>query len=221
MQRWAGSWHDSFDVATADLLRQTVGAVPSTVRLLLDLAADGVKLTPGGRLPRTLVRQVQESDASWSPAGRPASIEEDLPPLAVLNDLLRDVGLLRLRKGVLAPTRAAGDDIEVIRRVRSWFGPEHGFTSILVGHALASLAAHGPRTPQDLATRLFDLLGDRWVTSQGQALVVARTRSELYGVERVMVGLDLIPSSQGVWVAGPSARWLLPRATALAHLWLS
>ena len=29
------------------------------------------------------------------------------PPLAVLHDLLRQVGLVRLRKGVLAPTRAA------------------------------------------------------------------------------------------------------------------
>ena len=124
LRGWAGSWHDSFDPATADLLlRQTLGAVPAPVRLLLDLAADGVKLTPGGRLPRALVRQVQGSYASWSLFDHPASIEEDLPPLAALDDLLRAVGLLRLRKGVLAPTRAAGDDIEVIRRLRSGLGP--------------------------------------------------------------------------------------------------
>jgi hypothetical protein len=222
LREWAGNWHDSFDLATADLLlRQTVGAVPAPVRLLLGLAADGVKLTPGGRLPRSLVRQVQEPYASWSLVNRPASVEEDLPPLAALDDLLRDVGLLRLRKSVLAPTRAAGDDIEVIRRLRSWFGPEHGFISILVGDALASLAAEGPCMPQDLAARLLGLLGDRWVTSQGQTLDVARTRSELYRVEPVLVALDLIQNSQGVWAAGPSARWLLPRATALAHLWLS
>jgi len=222
LREWAGNWHDSFDLASADLLlQQTVGAVPAPVRLLLGLAADGVKLTPGGRLPRTFVRQVQETYASWGFDDRPASIEEDLPPLAALHDLLRDVGLLRLRKGVLAPTRAAGDDIEVVRRLRSGFGPEHGFMSILVSDALASLAAEGPRTPQDLATRLLGLLGDRWVTSHGQALDVSRTQSELYRVEPVMVGLDLIQSSHGVWVAGPSARWLLPRATALAHLWLS
>jgi hypothetical protein len=222
LRGWAGNWHDSFDLAAADLLlRQTVGAVPAPVRLLLGLAADGVKLTPGGRLPRALVRQVQETYASWSVVDRPASIEEDLPPLAVLHDLLRDVGLLRLRKGVLAPTRAAGDDIDVIRRLRSWFGPERGFISILVGDALASLAAEGPRDPQDLAARLLGLLGDRWVTSQGQALDVAGTRSELYRLEPVIVGLDLVQSSEGVWAAGPSARWLLPRATALAHLWLS
>jgi hypothetical protein len=221
-REWAGNWHDSFDVATADLLlRQTVGAVPAPIRLLLGLAADGVKLTPGGRLPRTLVRQVQESYASWSLVNRPASIEEDLPPLAALDDLLRHVGLLRLRKGVLAPTRAAGDDMEVIRRLRSWFGPEHDFMAILVGDAVASLAAEGPCMPQDLAARLLGLLGDRWVTSEGQTLDVARTRSELYRVQPVIVALDLIQDSGGLWSAGPSARWLLPRATALAHLWLS
>ena len=98
---------------------------------------------------------------------------------------------------------------------------EHGFISILVSDALASLAAEGPCMAQDLAARLLGLLGDRWVTSQGQALDVARTRSELYRVGPVIVGLDLIQNSRGVWAAGPSARWLLPRATALAHLWLS
>jgi Plasmid pRiA4b ORF-3-like protein len=222
LREWAGNWRDSFDLATADLLlQQTVGAVPAPVRLLLGLTAGGVKLTPGGRLPRMFVRRVHETYASWGFEDRPASIEEDLPPLAALHDLMRDVGLLRLRQGVLAPTRAAGNDIEVIRRLRSWFGPERGFLSILVGDTLASLAGRGPRTPQDLAAQLLDLLGDRWVTSEGQALDLARTRTELCRVEPVMVGLDLIQNSRGVWVAGPSACWLLPRATALAHLWLS
>ena len=141
LRGWAGNWHDSFDLATTDLLlRQTVGAVPAPVRLLLGLAADGVKLTPGGRLPRTLVRQVQEPYASWSLLDRPASIEEDLPPLAALDDLLRGVGLLRLRKGVLAPTRAAGDDIEVVRRLRSWFGPSTALYP-------SSLATPSPASP--------------------------------------------------------------------------
>ena len=75
--------------------------------------------------------------------------------------------------------------------------------------------------PQDLAARLLGLLGDRWVTSQGQPLDVARAQSELYFVQPVLVGLDLVQNSEGLWAAGPSARWLLPRATALAHLWLS
>ena len=121
-----------------------MGAVPAPVQLLLRLSADGVKLTPGGRLPRSLVRQVQEHYPSWYPLGRPASVEEDLPPLATLHDLLREVGLLRLRKGVLAPTHAAGDDLAVVRRLRSWFGPQYGFVSMLTTDALALLATEGP-----------------------------------------------------------------------------
>ena len=122
---WAGSWNDGFDLDATDLLvRQTVGAVPAPVRLVLGLAADGVKLTPGGRLPRAFVREVQGLYPSWNLSERPASIEEDLPPLAALHDLLRHVGLLRLHKGTLGPTRAAVDDLEVIRRLRSWFSPE-------------------------------------------------------------------------------------------------
>ena len=220
LRGWAGPWSDRFDLATADLLvQQTAGAVPAPVRLVLGLAADGVKLTPGGRLPRALVRQVQDHYPSWYPLGRPASIEEDLPPLAALHDLLREAGLLRLRKGVLAPTRIAGDDIEVIRRLRSWFGPVHGFTSLLIGDALALLAAEGPSRPQDLASRLVGLLGDRWVTGHGKPLDGAHVLSDLYSLESFLLGLDLIQTSNGVWTAGPSARWLLPRATALAHLW--
>ena len=65
-----------------------------------------MKLTPGGRLPRAFVRQVQDRYPSWHMLGRPASIEEeDLPPLAALHDLLRHVGLFRLNKGMLGCRR--------------------------------------------------------------------------------------------------------------------
>jgi pRiA4b ORF-3-like protein len=150
MKAWAGTWNEKFDLAAADLLvRQTAGAVPEPVRLVLGLAADGVKLTPGDRLPRALVRQVQEHYPNWYPLGRPASIEEDLPPLSALHDLLREVGLLRLRKGVLSPTRAAGADTEVIRRLRSWFGPRYGYEMLLTTDALALLQ---PRATPDRRT---------------------------------------------------------------------
>jgi hypothetical protein len=217
---WAGSWKQTFDLATADLLvRQTVGEVPGAVRLVVDLTADGVKLTPGGRLPRAIVRKVQEHYPDWYPLGRPASIEEDLPPLAALHDLLRDVGLLRLRKGILSPTRVASDDIEVIRRLRSWFGPRYAYEMMLTTDALALLAAKGPFKAQDMAGRLLDLLGDRWMTSQGQRLDEVRVLADLNRLRFTLVGLDLIEASRGTWSAGRSARWLLPRATALAHLW--
>jgi hypothetical protein len=220
VRTWAGAWDDSFDLATADLLvRQTVGAVPAPVQLLLRLTADGVKLTPGGRLPRSLVRQVQEHYPSWYPLGRPASVEEDLPPLAALRDLLGEVGLLRLRKGVLAPTRAAADDLEAVRRLRSWFGQPYEFVSMLATDALALLASDGPCRPKDMAGRLLGLLGDRWATGQGQQLDETAVTTNLYSLGAALEGLDLVQRSKGTWEAGPSARWLLPRATALAHLW--
>jgi hypothetical protein len=222
MRTWAGSWDDGFDLAAADLLvRQTVGEVPAPVRVLFELAAGGVKLTPGGRLPRALVRQVQERYPSWSWSGRPASVEEDLPPLAALHDLLRQVGLLRLHKGVLGPTRAAADDIDVIRRLRSWFGPDDGFISVLAGDAIASLIVDGPARAETLTGRLLPLLGERWVTSDGQPLDQSRTRQDLSRLQSILVGLDLIETDKGTWTAGPGARSLLPRATALAHIWSS
>jgi hypothetical protein len=220
MRTWAGSWDDDFDLAAADLLvRQMVGAVPGPVRLLLGLLADGSKLTPGGRLPRALVRQVQERYPSWSGSARPASLEEDLAPLAALHDLLRHVDILRLHKGVLRPTKAATNDVELIRRLRSWFGPDDGFVSVLAGDTVAGLVAHGPCRPETLAARLLPLLGERWVTSDGQPLDESRTRSHLYRLQPVLVGLDLIEVDKGTWTAGPGARWLLPRATALADIW--
>ena len=61
LRGWAGNWSDHFDLAATDLLvRQTVGAVPVSVRLLLDLVGERGSLTPGGRLPRAKNRQVQE-----------------------------------------------------------------------------------------------------------------------------------------------------------------
>jgi hypothetical protein len=107
----------------------------------------------------------------------------------------------------------------VIRRLRSWFGPVYGFTSMLAGDALAPPAAEGPSRPEDMTGRLFDLLGDHWVTSQGHPLDEARTLSDLRGLQFVLRGLDLIETSKGVWTTGPSALWLLPRTTALTHLW--
>lgn len=193
--------------------------MPRPVRRLFELAADGVKLTPGGRLPRAFVRQVQEHYPSWSVSERPASVEEDLPPLAALHDLLRHVGLLRLHRGILGPTRAAADELDVVRRLRSWFRPDDGFVSILVSDAVANLVVDGPCRPDGLAARLLPVLGDRWVTSQGERLDVIRVRQELYGLQSILVALDLIQSDDEGWLPGPSALWLLPRATALADIW--
>ena len=104
MRSWVRSRLRPFDRAATDQrVRRVVGEVPESVRLLIDFVADGVKLTPAGRLPRTVVRAMQEHRPGWHPLQRPAATEHDLKPLGPLHDLLRRVGLLRLRHGVLAP----------------------------------------------------------------------------------------------------------------------
>jgi hypothetical protein len=109
----------------------------------------------------------------------------------------------------------------VIRRLRSWFGPDSGFISVLVGESIASLVVDGPCRPQELAARLLPLLGHGWVSSEGHPLDEDRTRQELYRLGSDLIGLDLIRDEAGVWTTGPSALWLLPRAAALVHLWSS
>ena len=220
MKTWARSWNASFDMATADLLvQQTAGAVPAPVRLVLDLAADGVKLTPGGRLPRTLVRQVQQRYPNWYPLGRPASIEEDLPPLAALHDLLREVGLLRLRKGVLSPPVPPMMTPKWSDACGRGSAPGMATRCCSLPTRSRSSQTEGSCKSQDLTGRLLGVLGDRWITSQGQHLDEPRVLADLNRLRFVLVGLDLIDTSNGLWTAGPSARSLLPRATTLAHLW--
>lgn len=217
MREWAGELPGFDRDATDLLLRQTVGEVPTSVRLVLDLLAGGVKLTPGGRLPRSIVRQVQEQRPSWYPLGRPASVEEDLYPLSVMHDMLRRVGLLRLAKGVLRPTRVAGDDLQVIRRLRSWFEP-NGFADILAGVAVATLETAGPLPLAELAAKVYPLLGSRWAIGE-RPLTVADVQSSISRLGPELRALDLVDGDWRVWRAGPSARTLLPRATAPARLW--
>ena len=161
---WAGPWTDAFDREGTDaLVRATVGQVPGSVRLLLGLLDGGVRLTPGGRLPRVVVRAVQAERPTWSMLDRPASIEEDLPPLAALHDLLRGAGLLRLAHGVLTPTKAAADDLQTIRRLRQVLEPD-SFHDILIGVITALLATRRPghqRRPRRSSPALAGPVGHR------------------------------------------------------------
>jgi hypothetical protein len=217
LQKWVGELPTFDREATSLLLRQTVGSVPESVRLLLDLLVGGVRLTPGGRLPRSVVRAVQERRPEWHPLGRPASIEEDLVPLAVLHEILRKVGLARLGRGVLSPTRAAADDQEVVRRLRTWFEPE-GFRGILGGIAIAILAVSGPLPSAELVRRVVPLVGQGWVV-EGRPLTDADVELMLHGVSAELRALDLLGGDWRTWEAGPSARTLLTRVTALADRW--
>ena len=217
LREWAGEL-PTFDRAATDLLlRQTVGEVPASVRLLLDLLAGGVRLTPGGRLPRSIVRQVQQHRPGWYPLDRPASIEEDLVPLAVLHDMLRRVGLLRMAHGVLTPTRAAGDDLQTVRKLRSWFS-DGGFREILAGVVVAVLSTSGPLGRAELAERAYALLGRGW-TVDGRLLTCADVETMINRMSAELEAVDLVEGDLLTWRAGPSARTLLTRATAMAAAW--
>jgi hypothetical protein len=221
LRAWAGRWTDAFDRETTDaLVRATGGQVPGSVRLLLRLLESGVKLTPGRRLPRAVVRAVQAERPGWSPLDRPAPDVEDLPPLAQLHDLLRSAGLARLTRGVLTPTKAAAADLHIIRRLRQVLEPD-SFDEVLIGVTAALLAAHGRATSQDLAEAVMPW-PDRWAID-GRPVTVDHVRRQLRYAAATMRALDLAELDVGIrsdtWRPGPSATTLLPRATALAHHW--
>jgi hypothetical protein len=217
MRTWVGDRMRPFDQeATTGRVRDAVGAVPDSVRLLLDLLGDGVKLTPGGRLPRTVVRAVQQQRPGWYPLGRPASIEEDLLPLAVLHDLLRHVRLIRLTGGVLRPTKAAADELETVRRLRSWFDPQ-GFSTMVAERAVALVEAGGPLPVAEIAADVHHLLGHGWARA-GKPITTRDVEHELRRLSHQLQALDLITATRSVWSAGPSARSLLPGANLLADL---
>ncbi|MDK3258907.1 plasmid pRiA4b ORF-3 family protein [Blastococcus capsensis] len=217
MREWVGDRLRPFDQQATDRrVPNAVGQVPESVRLLLGLLADGVKLTPGGRLPRVVVRAVQQQRPDWYPLGRPASIEEDLLPLAALHDILRHVGLLRLAKGVLRPTKAAGDEVDTVRRLRTWFPPRE-FSTFVAERAVAIVAARGPLNTRELAAEVLPLLGHGWRRGS-DPITIADVERELYRLAHQLAALDMLATISPAWTAGPSARSLLPGATLLAEL---
>jgi len=217
MAAWVGAWPEFDQPSTDRLVRDMVGRVPPSVALLLELIGDGVRLPPGGRLPRALVRQVQQRRPDWSPLGRPAQLEEDLPPLAALHDLLRRVGLLRLSKGVLHRTRAADDPLEVVRRLRRAF-PRREFHSLLAGDLVAMLAAAGPMSPDELTDKLFPLFEHGWTTS-GHPLTTSDLRAAISGMAAQLRGLDQISGDWRTWQSGTAACCLLSHATGMTQIW--
>lgn len=217
MRTWVGDRWGPFDLAATDRkVRAVLGQVPESVRLLLEIVGEGVKLTPGGRLPRVVVRAMQQHRPSWDPFDRPASIEEDLLPLAALHDILRRVGLLRLAKGVLRPTKAATDDREVVRRLRTWF-PAGSFDLIVAERAAALLVAHGPTSVGELARTLLPLLGYGW--RRGADLITENDiRGELWRIGHQLEALDITVDAGRLWQPGPSALTVLPGVVMLASL---
>jgi hypothetical protein len=215
MTDWVGDQLQPFERDGTDIaVRRTAGEVPAIIRLLLDLTTDGVKLTPAGRLPRTVVRDVQQHRPAWTILDRPAATEDDLPPLAELRHLLRRAGLLRVRNGVLAPTKAAADDLHVIRRIRSQF-PAQEFTAVLATRAIAWLASRTEAGLEELAHAVHPLLGYGW-RYEGHELTPADVRRNLSQVANLLQALDQIDGAWPKWRPGPAARSLFPAVTLLA-----
>jgi hypothetical protein len=215
LSEWASGWTETDRLEADRLVRATVGQVPASVRLLLDFVGDKVRLTPGGRLPRTLVRAVQEQRPGWALRDKPAFAEEDLPPLADLHELLRRVGLLRLARGILTPTKAAGDDLQIVRRLRRVFEPD-GFDDILAGVAAGHLAARGALPRSELAALSHPWL-DRWAVG-GRPVTPDDVDTRLTVLSDQLEALDLVQVDRRTWHPGPAAETLLPMATALAHI---
>ncbi len=161
---------------------------------------------------------MQQHRPDWHRLGRLARIEDGLWPLVALHALLRQTGVLRLRNRVLAPTRAAADDLAVERRLRAAFEP-NSFDTQLTELTIGVLAAHGPLPPAGIAAHVHELLGHRWQLG-GQPLTVEDVRVALVQLSAMMTGLDLVDRSDwNAWALGPSARSLLPGAEMLAEVW--
>jgi hypothetical protein len=74
---------------------------------LLDLSADGARLTPTKALVRTIVREAVERYPSWwyRELGRPPHNEASVSALAHLHELALELGLVRRRRGKLCLSR--------------------------------------------------------------------------------------------------------------------
>ena len=223
LREWAGELRE-FDRDVADArVRHAAGRVPPGVRLVLDLAAEGVRLTPAGRFPRAFVRSVQEARPDWGwfgLEGRPAHREGDVLAAMALRELLRDAGLLRLRHGVLTPTRASRDDRHVLRRVRTALARDE-FATRCAELALAMLLVEGALTTDQLAARIFPLLGPGWRTGD-RPLAEPDVRRTVGGLGLTLRALDQIADDDRhmSWRAGPEARWLMP-GVSLLEQWLA
>ena len=215
MKEWAGELADFDQAATDRLVRQVVGAVPASLRLVLDLAEGGVRLTPAGRFPRALVRRVQQERPHWSWSDRPASLEDDLLPLVGLHELVRAAGLLRLSRGTAYPTKVSGDDLQVVRRVRAWFAADP-FREVLAVIVVAVLLAEHPCRFAALSGRVHAELGTTEWTIGGQPLSEHDVQGHLGWLLHLLIGLDMIVEDGEGYRPGPSAHSVLTQVAALA-----
>lgn len=198
-----------FDQALTDLrVRQMNGLVPESVRILVRLVSGGVRLVPGSGLPPEIVRTVLAVRPEWHENGSPDH-ETGLPPLQVLHGILRSTGVLVQELGRVRPSEATVDDQFVVRRLRSWFAPGT-FGATVAGLAVGALGARGAL---DEETLVYTVLRE---TDRSTPVGAEDIRHALLHLLPALTGLDLARRTPSGWHPGPSARTLLPRATALS-----
>ena len=148
MRPWVGDRLRPFDQdATAQRVREAVGAVPGSVRLLLDLLV--LPPTASGSPPAVGYRARWSARFSSSdrlvPAG-PARLDRGRPAAAgraARHAAPRPAAAPGQRRAT--PTKAAADEIQTVRRLRSWFPPQQ-FSTVVAERAAALVAARGPMT---------------------------------------------------------------------------
>jgi hypothetical protein len=213
-----------FDAARiGERVRRVLGRVPAGLQLVLDTIGDGVEVTPQGRLPQAVVREIQGHRPEWYWAGdlegerRPARREDDLRPLVDLHDFVLETRLARHRNGVLVLTKAAADPAEVLRRTRAAFSPDT-FVGQVVHYTVALLLAEGPRDFEDLAADLHAAVGREWgvdgrpLTEDDMSMVLAQNGNLLRGLGQVENDGSALDRR---WRAGPEAGWWLARTGLL------
>jgi hypothetical protein len=90
---------------------------------------------------------------------------------------------------------------------------------MLAGVTVALVAAFGPITAHELATKAADWLGPHWTHMDGRLMTVDDVRFAISGQSPLLRALDQVQVGWPAWGEGPAARWLLPRATALTAIW--
>lgn len=122
---------------------------------------------------------------------------------------------MRLARGVLTPTKAAGDDLQVVRWLRRVCAVDR-FDGLLAGVAVAFLAARGPLPRSEVAVLAHPWF-PMWAVN-GHPLTPDDLDTALAHVAARLEALDLVVTDRLTWSPGPSAETLLPRATALARI---
>ena len=189
-----------FDQGLADLrVRQMAGMVPESALLLLELVGEGVELSLGGELPGSVIQGLLDRRPGWP----------TVAPLAALQGVLRSTGVLVRSSGRLRPAPDAQDPQSVVRKLRSWFTPG-SFSASVAGLGVGALAARGAL---DEETLVHIVLSE---TDREHGVDAGDVRQMLHRLLPTLTGLDLAVGTPAGWAAGPSARTLLPRATALS-----